>query len=284
MRRLDPERACWVDGRRATLAEARVSIDDPGLQMGLGLFETLALRQGRVLELEDHLRRLAKGATTLGLSLPGPEQLRSAIAGAASEGPAFGWVKLVCTGGGHWFVFSGSIDPEEEGRPVSAVLLPWRRSVRDPLVGLKTLNYAGSWLGTEMARSRGADEGLWLNSRGHLAEGCTSNLFVVTGRTLYTPGRGDGILPGVVRQRVLEVVRGWGLPVHEGRLRLRRLERASEAFLTSSVRGIRPLIRFRGREVGSGRPGAVTLRIAAEVTRRRALEGGLDSCDPAPEV
>jgi len=42
---------CWVDGRRVAVSEARLPIDDPALQAGLGLFETIALRDGRLLEL-----------------------------------------------------------------------------------------------------------------------------------------------------------------------------------------------------------------------------------------
>ena len=65
----------------------------------------------------------------------------------------------------------------------------------------------------EQARRQGADEGLWLNSRGHLAEGCTSNVFVVQGGKLFTPAERDGILPGVVRALTLRAARSGGLPV-----------------------------------------------------------------------
>jgi branched-subunit amino acid aminotransferase/4-amino-4-deoxychorismate lyase len=154
------------------------------------------------------------------------------------------------------------------------VLLPWRRHRRDPLAGLKTLSYAANARGLEEARRRGADEGLWLNDRGHLVEGCASNLFVVRHARLYTPSPADGILAGVVREIVLDVARSVGLVVHEGRLRLRRLERADEAFLTSSVRGVRPLVALGGSPVGPGRPGPWTRRIREEVGRRRVAAPG----------
>ena len=121
------------------------------------------------------------------------------------------------------------------------------------------------------ARERGADEGIWLNTRGHLAEGCSSNLFVVQGRKLFTPREGEGILPGVLRAIVLRASRGLGIATHEGKVRLHRLQHAREAFLTSSLQGVRPLVQFQGRPVGPGRPGPITLRIAAEVVRIRGL-------------
>jgi branched-subunit amino acid aminotransferase/4-amino-4-deoxychorismate lyase len=264
--------------------EARLPIDDPAAQAGLGLFETIALRDGRLLELELHLDRMLAGAARLGLDAPTKDALRAGALDAAGAGaPACGWLKIVLTGGGRSFVFRGSMDAGEEGRSASAVLLPWRRNAKDPLDGLKTLNYAGNLVGLDFARRRGADEGLWLNTRGHLAEGCTSNLFVMRGGRLFTPGLREGILPGVVRGLAIAAARRLGCPVHEGKLRLPRLARANEAFLTSSLRGVRPLVRFQGRPVGKGRPGMWTGRIAEEVARARR-DGGESAAGPAPSA
>ena len=270
MKPLDPDDDCWVDGKRQPLGEARVPIDDPGFLAGLGLFETIAIREGRPLDLDAHLERLARGASQMGLEVPGAEVLRSVAREATAEGaPVHGWLKIIVTGGGHSFVLRGAMDPADEGRPASAILLPWRRNIDDPLVGLKTLNYAANRMGLEIAKARGADEGLWLNTRGHLAEGCRSNLFVMQGRTLFTPGLREGILPGVVRGLALGAARALGFAVHETKLRLPRLRRAGEAFLTSSLRGVRPLVRFEGAAVGTGRPGRWTGRIAEEVRKLR---------------
>jgi branched-subunit amino acid aminotransferase/4-amino-4-deoxychorismate lyase len=259
------------------VGEARLSIAHPAVQSGRGLFETLALREGCGLELDPHLERLLAGVAVLGIVAPSHRELRdTAVEAAGGDAPALGWLKIVVVDE-RSFVFRGPIDPAEVGRNVSAVLLPWRRNEKGPLDGLKTLNYAGNVVGLEHARGRDADEGLWLNSRGHLAEGCASNLFVVRGGSLFTPSERDGILPGVVRGLVLAAARRLGLPVHEGRLRLPRLERAAEAFLTSSVRGVRPLVRFEGRPVGRGEPGPLTRRIAAEVERVRE-EGRKSRC------
>jgi branched-subunit amino acid aminotransferase/4-amino-4-deoxychorismate lyase len=275
---------CWIDGQRTAVGEARVPIGDPAVQSGLGLFETLAVREGRLFELELHLDRLLDGAARLGLDAPSRDVLHAtALEAAGTRAPACGWLKILLTGAGRSLVFRGPMDPAEEGRSATAVLLPWRRNPRDPLAGLKTLNYAGNVLGLELARRRGADEGLWLNTRGHLAEGCTSNLFVVRGGKLFTPGVQEGILPGVVRGLTLTAARALGCPVHECRLRLPRLEGAREAFLTSSLRGLRPLVRFEGRAVGAGRPGPLTRRIAAEVARARAA-GPVDGVEAPPNA
>jgi len=273
MRLPGTDAAVWVDGRRTTASEAAIPIDDAAFHAGLGLFETLAVKDCGVLDLDEHLQRLAAGASALRVALPESEGLSSTVLEAARPFSC-GWLKIAITRGGHSFVFAEASDPADEGRPASAVLLPWRRNARDPLSALKSLNYAANVLGTEEARRRCADEGLWLNTRGHLAEGCSSNLFVIRRRALFTPAVRDGILPGVVRAHVLRASREAGLIVHEGKLRLVRLERADEAFLTSSVRGVRPLIEYEGRPVGAGRPGPVTRVIAGAVSamRRRTSE------------
>jgi branched-chain amino acid aminotransferase len=268
----DPQGDGWLDGRRVPLDRITLAIDDPALAAGLGGFETIAVRGGALLDLDAHLERLARTAERLGLDLPGHERLRGvALEAAAAEPAQCAWLKIVVTGGGRWLVFTGTMDPAEEGRPATAVLLPWRLNPRDPLAGMKTLNYAHGVLGLREARRRGADEGIWLNVRGHLVEACSSNLFVVRRRKLFVPGVRDGALPGTVRARVLEAARARGVVVHEGKVRVERLRRADEAFLTSSLRGLRPLVAFEGRPVGDGETGPLTRLLTADVARLRQV-------------
>jgi branched-subunit amino acid aminotransferase/4-amino-4-deoxychorismate lyase len=264
MRLPDRSSSVWIDGDPGTLGKAVVPLQGSGLQAGLGVFETLALRTGRPLDLQAHLERLASGARVLSIELPAKARLTETVElAAAGSATPYGWLKILVLRGGPWYVFTGSMDAEEEGRAVSAIILPWRREPRDPLVGVKTTSYAAHQIGNELARRRGADEGLWLNSRGHLAEGCSSNLFVVRHRRLFTPSRREGILAGVVRALAIRAAKELGIAVHETRVRLKRLRQADEAFLTSSLSGVRPLIAVDGRRVGNGEPGPVTGRLAS---------------------
>ena len=271
MRVPDDNAPAWLNGRWMLAGQAGVQLSDPGLLAGLGVYETLAVHEGQCRELEEHLARLGSGAERLGVPLPGMDGLREAVGRIAGEAAGDrGWLKILATRGGNRAVFGGPVDPRDPGRPASAILLDWRRSPHDPLVGCKTLNYAPFVLGLEQARRQGADEAIWRNTRGHLAEGCASNLFIIRHRKLYTPAARDGILCGVTRALVLQAARRrGGLIVHEGKIRLQRLETAHEAFLTSSVLGLRPLVRFHGRNVGSGDPGPVSRAIAEDLERLR---------------
>ncbi|ANM28619.1 hypothetical protein ABI59_01785 [Acidobacteria bacterium Mor1] len=264
-----PQDRVWFNGRWMLGAEARLPLADPGLLAGYGLFETLAIEEDLVLDVDEHLVRLRRSAEALGIALPGLELL-SRVAWMMPSALAVrqGWVKILVTRGRNCVMFGGQ-RPAAAPQPAHAVLLPWRRDSSDPLVNHKTLNYAGSIMGLEHARAQGADEGIWRNQRGHLTEACTANLFVLRHRRLYTASARDGILPGVTRGKVLQAARAAGLAVHEGKLRLERLQRADEAFLSSSLQGVRPLIKFQRGAIGSGSPGPWTRRLAEEVARLR---------------
>lgn len=269
MRAPDEGRPVWWNGEWVGADAARVGLSDPGLLAGIGVFETLGVERGTCIDLDAHLRRLADGARRLAVPLPERSGVEQALATeAARHRTGRAWVKVVATRAGNCGVFGGSVRRGACG-PATAVLLRWRVDPRGPLVGLKTLNYAPSILGLEEARRHGADEGLWLNTRGHLAEGCASNLFVVQRGRLFTSGERDGILPGITRAAVLTAAHELGLQVHVGKLRLPRLAGAEEAFLTSSVAGVRPLVAVDGRAIGRGEPGPVTATLTERVLQAR---------------
>lgn len=273
MRVLTDTARVWLDGGFVPADEATLTIADPALQSGLAVFETLALRSGRLVDPDRHLVRLAHGIERIAAPTPDPDELLAAMRQTASLiDAAHGWLKIVASRSGRLAVFADRVDPELVGRPSTAIILPYRRSRKDPTAGIKVVGYAGFVLGTEEAARRGADDGLWLNDRGHLVEAGSANLFVVDHRRLFTPSEDDGILPGVVRGRVLEVAASMGMKVHPGKVRVPRLQRADEAFLTSSVRGVRPLVQVDGRPIGRGKSGPWTTKIATAVEAARNIE------------
>lgn len=270
MRPLDPERSIWRSGERTASAAIRLDLADPGIQHGLGLFETLAIRDGECLDLDAHLERLFSNADELLDRTIDADLVRRTLEAAAAEKPHEpGWVKLIVTAAGEWFVFGGAVDPDEEGRCVRAVVLPWRRGPAGPLSGLKTLNYGAHALGVRYARERSADEGLWFNHRGRLLEGCWSNVFVWRRGRLFTPSTREGLLAGVVRARVIGAARELGIPLHDGPLKLKRLLHADQVFVTSSLRGLCPVTHLDGRPIGRSREIEVVIRLARAIGRRQ---------------
>jgi len=131
---------------------------------------------------------------------------------------------------------------------------------------VKSGNYLGSVLAIGEARRRfpGVNEALVCANNGGVAEGATSNVFIVESGVLKTPATDIGILDGVTRGKVLELARGAGIEAQEvSFLAPESLRAAHEVFLTSAVRGILPVTSVDGQPVGNGRPGPLTQRLFA---------------------
>jgi branched-chain amino acid aminotransferase len=141
-----------------------------------------------------------------------------------------------------------------------------RRNEHSITAGLKTLAYTDAVAALIEARTAGADEVLFLDTAGHCSEASASNLFAVISGRLATPPTTCAALPGITRAAVIELAAELGAPVDERPFGLDELKGADEAFLTSSLRGIVPLVRVDGRAIGSGTPGAVTQKVMTAYT------------------
>jgi branched-chain amino acid aminotransferase len=255
--------------------EARIPVLDHGLLYGDGLFETLAVREGRFFRLEAHLRRLAEGAGRLELPLPwSPGALAEAVRETArANGVRDGVLRLTVTRGEgpplpdpslcaapSFLVTVRPAGSAPSGRTVS--LCAGGAHPRTFIPGLKTLSYLPFQQARQAARQRGFDEGLLVHGD-RAVEASTSNLFVVRQGELLTPDLGSGCLAGIGREAVLELAGRAGLAARETEVPLEWLADAEEVFLTSSVSGVVAVIRWEGAPVGSGEPGEVTRRMSA---------------------
>jgi branched-chain amino acid aminotransferase len=113
------------------------------------------------------------------------------------------------------------------------------------------------------ARQAGAHEALILDAAGRIAEGTTSNVFIVRGQTLITPPDDAGILLGITRAKIIELAPRVGLSVQLSTLIVSDVTSADEVFLSSSLREIMPVVRVDGAQVGQGKPGAKTRELHA---------------------
>jgi branched-subunit amino acid aminotransferase/4-amino-4-deoxychorismate lyase len=263
-----------LDGAIVPEADAKVAANDRGLLQGRGLFETFRVRRGRpVYRLADHLARLEAGAEVLGmtvrLALADVEQSVRLLAERCGLDDARVRLTLTAgtsdTGGSVLIQARAATDYPERLYEVgaSAIVAHVRRNETSPLSRVKSLNCLDNMLAREAARQAGADEALLLNSRGVLAEGSVTNVFVVRGGELLTPPLEDGALPGVTRAAVLELARGAGVAAGEAPIALDELTGAGEAFLTNAIAGVLPLVAVDGVRIGDGGPGVVTGRLRA---------------------
>ena len=271
--------AIWIDGRRAPSEGPHVSALDRGLTLADGLFETMRVSHGTVFRLDAHLARLGRGLAALGIRAPARlrEEVLEAVREAGADDAA---VRLTVTRG----IGEGGVRVSAGSRPTLVIVVSpvpefpraifevgltahvasGRRNERAMTAGLKTLAYTDAVAALVEAARAGAGEALFLDTNGHCSEASSSNLFVWTGGRLLTPPVSCGALPGITRAVVLELAGALDVPVEERAFGPDELIGAHEAFLTSSLRGLAPLVRVGDRPVGDGTPGEMTRRFSRE--------------------
>ena len=251
--------------------EPVIRADDEGLLRGRAAFETLRVYGGRPFSLEAHLDRLTASAASIGL--PAVERRRlqvlvGLVLPRAESGDAS--LRLVWTAGPAGGIPSAlallSTVPEwiEETRERGATavsLLGVRASAPWLLPGVKSTSYAVNMAAEAEARRRGVDEALFVDGDGIVLEGTVTNVWWRVGSTLYTPGLDLGILAGVTRAALIQLAPECGYEVEEGAYSLTQLLGAEEAFTSSSVREVMPLVEVDGQTLGRG-PAADALQAA----------------------
>ncbi len=270
----------WVNGRFVEPVKPSLGVQERGFLYGDGLFETLRLWRGQPLHWKEHLARLRKGCAALNISFPHEEictgvrdvsalletgVLRLTVTRGKSPGrgllpPCDSTATVVVTG------YTGEPYPEESyEKGFSACLISFPRSHLSPLVQLKSLNCLENVLGKVEAAAAGADEGIFCNYMGEIAEGTTSNVFLVINGKLVTPPPECGLLPGIMRAQVLVLAERLGVTAIQAKVYPQDFRRAEEAFLTNSLLGVMPLVSFNGEPVGKGNPGPLSEMLCQEL-------------------
>jgi branched-subunit amino acid aminotransferase/4-amino-4-deoxychorismate lyase len=263
----------WARGEIIRDDALTVSVLDRTFEHGLGLFETFRTWNRHPTLLHRHLERLTKSARALGLPLE-PGQLPDSRAvvdliAASRHVLTHGQdarVRITLSGGlattppsgSHLWMTVGPLPPPHP-RPGLIISKSFEVAADDPLARHKTLNYWRRRIAYAEAIVAGTDEILCATHDGCICETSRSNIFLVEGGRLYTPSLDGPLLPGVMRQVVVEKAGESGLKVEEVSLPVERIKRADEAFLTNSLRGVLPVAQLVGVELQA--PGRITRQL-----------------------
>ena len=276
-----------LNGRMVEEADARITVFDRGFLYGDGIFETMRAAAGSIFRFERHFERLRGSADRIGLALPVGAAGLLADCGTLLRANGLREARLrvtVTRGPGRPGDYVGApgpatrvitaapfvpLDPALAAAGVAVALVSRRQPAADVIdPSIKSTSRLHLVLARREATASGAFEAILLDAAGRLAEGTASNLFLVrAGRLLTPPAPGVG-LPGVTREAVLELAQAAGIGVSEESLPAAVLFDAEEAFLTNTSWEVLPVTRADGRQVGNGRPGAVTVLLRE---RYRAL-------------
>ena len=266
---------------------AGVSVFDHGLLYGDGIFEGIRAYNARVFKLERHVERLFDSAKAIRLEIPMTrDEIAQLVLDTCRRNDIVdGYIRLVVTRGAGDLGIDPRSCPQPDviviARPVPAlygqkrhgitvVTTTFRRHAPDVLSpSIKSLNYLNNILARIEANDRGADEALFLDQTGYVAEATVDNFFIVVDRTLMTPPTATN-LKGITRETVLELAAELGIRIEERPFTLFDVWTAREAFMCGTMAEIVPVAMVDGRVIGHGghaTPGPMTARIAAAYER-----------------
>ena len=241
-----------INGKRAD----RIAIDDRGLNYGDGLFETIAVSNGELLNWCRHMQRLTASCQTLGIPEPDIHLLNKECL-SLCEQPGKAVIKILVSrgSGGRGYAPPSSATPhriislyhwpnypsEWASRGIDIRVCRFRYGHQPRLAGIKHLNR----LEQVMARAEWQDnehqEGLVLDIEDHVIEGTMSNLFIVKGKDLLTPDLTQCGIKGCMRGTLMELAPAAGFNIKITGLSLDDIYAADEVFLCNSIIGIWPV-------------------------------------------
>lgn len=294
------DRQIWIDGAFVPWERATVHLLSHSHQRGSLVFDYLSVHETPrglgVFRLDDHVDRFLTSCDLVGLPLRQcAEEVRDAVLEAVRANPGCRVAKVsaylpsievdIVPEDDHVALAVAAYDPAADILAKKDGASPFRPHVRlrverqtrnrrpdiIPAQAKVAANYLSPMIAKWRARRAGYDEIVLLDEEGHLAEGPTTNLFLVdaAGR-LCTPPEAR-VLLGVTRRSILELASSEGLEVREAPLHVDALSGAGEAFLTGTAAGVWPVESVDGKALGSPPPGPVTGTLGDRF--RRAVRG-----------
>lgn len=287
-----------LNGSVMDASEAVISVYDHGFLYGIGLFETFRTYEGKPYLLDRHMKRLCSGCDQLGIQYSlNMEELRSSVNELLEANELKdGYIRLtVSAGEAELGLPTGDYEQPNVLMLVKALppvndavhmrgrelrLLQTRRNTPEGEVRFKSLHYMNNIIAKRELLASGAApgaEGLMLSREGWLAEGIVSNLFFAKDNVVYTPELATGILPGITRERVLELAGSAGYETKEGLYSLEKLQTADEIWLTNSIQELVPVTLLSeaggvSRVIGNGQAGSITKQLLT-LYRQTTIDG-----------
>ena len=274
-------RLAYVNGRYLPHPQARVHVEDRGFQFADGVYEVVAIVDGRFADFEGHMARLARSLGELRIAWP---MSRAALTAVITElvrrnGVRNGLIYLQITRGvaSRDFKFPAPpvksslvittktvarfATPAQLADGVAVITIPDIRWLRRDIKSVALLPQV---MGKQQAVEAGAFEAWMVDGDGLITEGCSSNAWIVTNTgTLVTRNADHLILNGITRQTLIGIAEGFGVATEIRPFSVAEATEAKEAFVSSATTFALPVTRINGQPVGLGTPGTLTLRLRA---------------------
>jgi 4-amino-4-deoxychorismate lyase len=228
------------------MMEDKISLDS-GFFFGRGAFETILVKEKPVF-LEEHIQRLNSGLSTLGVNKKITE---AEVYEAVQKIHCKNCVLKIMVSEKNTVIKTREVayknSDYEQG--FSLALSEVRRNAHSNLTYVKSFNYVENIIERDKVISRGYNEALFLNTEGFISEGAVSNIFFIEKGVIFTPKVKCGLLPGIIREFVLQNSWAMGFKIQEGEFTLDRLMEAQGVFITNSVIGIMKVVKIENKVI-----------------------------------
>ena len=256
----------YVNGDLVPKSEAKISVFDEGVTHGWAVYEGIRVYDGRIVELDAHVKRLYASAKGAGIKIPlSPGEFRDAVIETVRTNGYRNchlapWVGYGELGGEPSVVIRIREVGTRMGEPLTAVVTSVRRAAPDSIPPqIKTNSRLDLMLAKVEAQVAGADYAIMLDHTGYVSEASLANLMIVKEDVVYTP-YATSALEGVTRNLLLCLLPMNGVETCESNITLQDLWTADEAFICGTGAEIRPITVIDGRTIGDGGTGPVTQR------------------------
>ena len=250
-----------LNGKIVAAPEAS-TISNAAFRYGVGLFETMLVREGVVRLAHSHWERLFAGMKQLGFDIQphfSPQHLSGEVSKTVRKN---GWEKL-CRVRLQIYGAGGGLHDREHNRPLYLIecypktpeklrlnenglvtgIAHGLAKANDLLASLKTSNALVYAMAAQDAKQQKWNDALLLNTAGNIIESTIANIFWVKDDRLYTPPLSQGCVAGVMRRHLCETIPG----IRQEPLTPEMLAEADEVFLTNAIRGLRWVGKFGDR-------------------------------------
>lgn len=267
----------YIDGKYFPIAEASIPILDTGFTRSDLTYDVVAVWNGKLFRLDDHLNRFENGWKRLRMT-PAltTEEMRAILFECVRRsGLRNAYVKMILTRGvdedgvrdprlfrnrfyAYATPYSWIVKPDKQKVGIHLVIA--EKTIRipseavDPTV--KNFHWGDLIRGIYEAYDRGGYTAVLLDAAGNITEGPGFNIFVRYENTWQTPE--SGVLKGITRQTILDLAAELNISVRQTMFGSQVLENAAEIFITSTAGGVMPVTIVNGKIIGDGKPGSDT--------------------------
>ncbi len=269
-------RIVYVNGEYLPEEDAKISVFDRGFLFADGVYEVTSVLNGKLIDNAGHLARLHRSLDELDMAAPASDSDIEHIQHKLIEKNHLeqGLIYLQVT--------RGAADRDfayPKGVASSLVMFTQQKNVTEnPLAktgmsvisvpdirwqrrDIKTVGLLAPCMAKMEAKHAGADDA-WMVENGYVTEGSSNNAYIIDANgTLVTRQLGHEILAGITRKAVLQLAKEQDIQIEERLFSLEEAYAAREAFITSATTFVMPVTRIDGKEIGDGKPGALSLRL-----------------------